>query len=177
MKKLLLSVLSATLLTISGSAAPFAKVKNNASGNITPLAANDATEYTFVNQMAGFYTSPQSDDSNAGNYYTLLSTNPDDTYVGSTGEVTSKDAMVLFLDLYAPVSPLTDISLSEGTYKMSDAEEIKEPFRYSNEYSITTAKASRTPEHILPKTSSSQATAATAIQWRQPYRTTVRKGK
>ena len=136
MKKLLLSVLSATLLTISGSAAPFAKVKNNASGNITPRAANDATEDTFVNQMAGFYTSPQSDDSNAGNYYTLLSTNPDDTYVGSTGEVTSKDAMVLFLDLYAPVSPLTDISLSEGTYKMSDAEEIKEPFRYSNEYSM-----------------------------------------
>lgn len=138
MKKLLLTVLAASVLTLSGtaSAAPFAKVKKNAGSNITTLAANDASEYKFVNQMAGFYTSPQSEDSKAGNYYTLLSTNAEDTYVGSTGEVNAKDAMVLFLDLYAPVSPISDIALTEGAYTMSDEMEIKEPFRYSSEYSM-----------------------------------------
>lgn len=138
MKKLLLTVLAASVLTLSGtaSAAPFAKVKKNSVSNITTLAANDASEYKFVNQMAGFYTSPQSEDSKAGNYYTLLSTNAEDTYVGSTGEVNAKDAMVLFLDLYAPVSPISDIALSEGAYTVSDEVEIKEPFRYSSEYSM-----------------------------------------
>lgn len=138
MKKLLLSLLSASVLTMSGTAtaAPLAKVKNSAKSNISALAANDATEYTFATQMAGFYTSPKSEDSKAGNYYALLSTNPDDTYVGSTGEIVSKDAMVLTLDLYAPASPISDISLQEGGYRVSDETEIKEPFRYSSEYTM-----------------------------------------
>lgn len=138
MKKLLLSVLSATVLTMSGTAtaAPLAKVKNSAKSNISALAANDATEYTFATQMAGFYTSPKSEDSKAGNYYALLSTNPEDTYVGSTGEIVSKDAMVLTLDLYAPASPISDISLQEGGYRVSDETEIKEPFHYSGEYTM-----------------------------------------
>lgn len=138
MKKLLLSLLSASVLTMSGTAtaAPLAKVKNSAKSNISALAANDATEYTFATQMAGFYTSPKSEDSKAGNYYALLSTNPDDTYVGSTGDIVSKDAMVLTLDLYAPASPISDISLQEGGYRVSDETEIKEPFRYSSEYTM-----------------------------------------